>query len=65
MNWALRFGFGKGVVLIDASLVCLELLPNFHDENLVEFHLIFVVKIWQRFASNGLCHVNLDVFTAL
>ena len=26
-----------GVVLIDASLVCLELLPNFH------------AKIWQHF----------------
>ena len=40
MNQALRFGFGKGVVLIDASLVCLELLPNFHDENPATFCLI-------------------------
>ena len=30
MKWALRFGFGKGMVSIDASQVCLELFPNFH-----------------------------------
>ena len=41
MNSALRFDFGKGVVLIDASLVCLGSVPNFHNENLAEFRLIF------------------------
>ena len=38
--------FWKGVVLIDASLVCLALLPNFYDKNLAAFRLIFVAKIW-------------------
>ena len=33
MNLALRFSFGKGVVSIDASLVCLESLLIFHGEN--------------------------------
>ena len=51
MDWALRFGFKKGVVLIDASLVCLGLVSNFHDENPTAFCLIFVAKIWQHFAS--------------
>ena len=51
MNWTLRFGFGKGVVLINASLVCLELVPNFHDKNLTAFHLVFVAAIQQHFAS--------------
>ena len=50
MNWTLRFGFGKGVVLIDASLVCLELVPNFHEQNPTGFHLVFVVEIQQSFA---------------
>ena len=50
MNWVLRFGFGKGVVLIDASLVCLESVPNFHDENLAAFRLIFMAEIRQGFA---------------
>ena len=45
MNWALRFGFGKDVVSINASQVCLGSLPNFHSENLVAFHLIFMVEI--------------------
>jgi len=53
MNWALRFDFGKGVVLIDTSLVCVESLPNFHDKNLATFHLIFMAEIWQCFASSG------------
>ena len=35
----MRFGFGKGVVLIDTSLLCLKSVQNFHDENLVAFHL--------------------------
>ena len=50
MNWVLRFGFGKGVVLIDASLVCLESVPNFHDENPAAFRLIFMAETRQRFA---------------
>ena len=37
----LKFGVRKGMVLINASLVCLKSLPNFHDENLVAFCLIF------------------------
>ena len=51
MNWTLRFGSRKGVVLINASLVCLELVPNFHDKNPAAFHLVFVAEIQQRFAS--------------
>ena len=49
MHWALRFGFGMGVVSINDFLVCLESLPNFHGEDLAAFCLIFVVEIWQRF----------------
>ena len=45
MNWALRFGFRKGVVSINASLICLELVPNFHNKNLAAFCLIFVAEI--------------------
>ena len=45
MNYSLRFGFRKGMILIDASLVCLESVPNFHNENLITFHLIFVAEI--------------------
>ena len=44
MNWALRFGFEKGVVSIDDSQVCLKSLPNFHDENSAAFLLRFVTK---------------------
>ena len=39
-----------GMVLIDAFLVRLELISNFHSENLVAFCLIFMVEIQQRFA---------------
>ena len=39
-----------GVVSINAFLVCLELLPNFHGKDLVTFCLIFMVEIQQRFA---------------
>ena len=52
MNWALRFGFRKGVVSINASQVCLGALPNFHGENPVAFCLIFIVEIQQHFALN-------------
>ena len=58
MNQALRFDFGKGVVLIDASLVCLELLPNFYGKNPAAFHLIFVAEIQQRFFSSALQHTK-------
>ena len=54
MNWALRFGFKKGVVSIDASLVFLESMPNFHDENSIAFRLFFVTEIQQRFTSGAL-----------
>ena len=53
MYWALRFGFEMGVVSIDAFQMCLELLPNFHNENPVTFCLIFVAEIQQRFASDA------------
>ena len=52
MCWALRFGFGIGVVPINAFQVCLKLLPNFHGENSEAFRLIFVAEIWQRFAAS-------------
>ena len=42
-----------GVAFINALLACLELLPNFHDENLVAFHLIFMAEIWQHFTSGA------------
>ena len=54
MYWALRFGFRMGMVLINAFQVCLELLPNFHGENLTAFRLIFVAEIWQCFASDAI-----------
>ena len=41
MCWVLRFGFGIGVVPIDAFQVCLELLPNFRDNNPAAFCLFF------------------------
>ena len=54
MKWALRFDFRGGVVLINALLAhFLELFPNFHEENLAAFHLIFVAKIQQHFASSA------------
>ena len=48
MNWALWFGYGEGVVSINALLAHLKFLPNFHDENLEAFHLIFMVafRLW-------------------
>jgi len=45
--------FRNGVVSIDAFQMCLESLPNFHDENLAAFHLIFVAEIRQHFTLNG------------
>ena len=53
MNWASRFGFGKGVVPINAFIVCLESMPNFHHKNLVAFHLIFVAEIQQCFTTDA------------
>ena len=50
MCWVLRFGFRVEVVSIDAFQVCLKSLPNFCSENLAAFRLIFMAKIWQRFA---------------
>ena len=35
----------RGVTFIDALLAHLELLPNFRDENLTAFRLIFMAKI--------------------
>ena len=52
MYWALRFGFGMGVVSINAFQVCLEYLPNCHDKNPASFCLICLAKIRQRFASD-------------
>ena len=42
-----------GMALVDAFLVRMELLSNFHGENLVTFRLIFVVEIRQCFASGA------------
>ena len=58
MCWALRFGFGIGVVPINAFQVCLKLLPNFHGENSATFCLIFVVEILQCFASDASQHAK-------
>ena len=44
MYYALRFGFGIGMVPINAFQVYLKSLPNFHGENPTTFHLIFVVE---------------------
>ena len=44
--------------MINASLVCLELLPNFQGENLITFRLIFMVEIWQRFSSGASWHTK-------
>ena len=54
MCWALRFDFRMGMVPIDAFLVRLELISNFHSENLVAFCLIFMVETRQRFALGAL-----------
>ena len=45
MYYALRFGFGIGMVPINAFQVYLKSLPNFHGENLVAFCLIFMAEI--------------------
>ena len=58
MCWALNFGFKMGVVLINAFQVCLKSQPNFHGKNPTAFHLIFVAKIQQRFASNASQHAK-------
>ena len=46
------------MAFINALLACLELLPNFHDENLAAFHLIFVAEIWQHFISSASLHTK-------
>ena len=53
MYWALKFGFRMSVVLINASQVCLELLPNFHGKNPTSFRLIFMAEFRQCFASDA------------
>ena len=58
MCLALRFGFGIGVVPINAFQVCLKLLPNFYGKSSAAFRLIFVSKIQQRFASNASLHAK-------
>ena len=58
MCLALRFGFGMGVVLINAFQVCSKSLLEFHGKNLVAFRLIFMAKIRQRFASNATQHTK-------
>ena len=58
MYWALKFGFRMSVVLINASQVCLELLPNFHGKNLTAFRLIIVAKIQQLFTLNASQHAK-------
>ena len=47
MNQVLRFDFGRGVVLINALLAHLELLPNFHNEIWQHFTLFS----WQKFGN--------------
>ena len=54
MNCASRFDFGMGKVPVDAFLVHMESMPNFHGENLATFCLIFVEEIRQHFASDAL-----------
>ena len=39
----MRFDFGKGVILINALLAHLELLPNFHKENPTTFRLRCII----------------------
>ena len=58
MYWPLRFGFGMGVVSIDAFEMCLESLPNFHGENPTTFCLILVVEIQQHFALDASQHIK-------
>ena len=58
MYWALKFGFRMSVVLINASQVCLELLPNFHGENPTPFRLIFMAEFRQCFASDVSQHTK-------
>ena len=58
MCWVSRLGFRMGVVSIDAFQVCLKSLPNFHAENPIAFHLIFVTEIRQHFTSNVSQHAK-------
>ena len=42
-----------GMALVDAFPVHMELLSNFHGENMATFRLIFVAEIRQCFASGA------------
>mgnify|MGYP000904126451 CR=1 FL=1 len=44
MCWALSFDSRMGMVLVDAFLVHLESISNFHGENLATFCLIFMAE---------------------
>ena len=44
MCLALRFGFGIGVVPINAFQVSLKLLPNFYGKSSTAFHLFLYQK---------------------
>ena len=45
MNWASRFDFRIGMAPINAFLMRLKLMLNFHSENPAAFRLIFMVEI--------------------
>ena len=53
MELGFKVWIQMGVVSIDASLVCLELVPNFPGKNQTTFRLIFVTVIRQPFASGA------------
>ena len=52
MCWALRFGFGVGVVPIDAFQVCLKLLLDFHGKDPVALRLRCIIAHQMLFSPS-------------
>ena len=67
MNWVLRFGFEKGVVLINALLVCFRIVskfprqksnsisPYFHDQNQAALCLRCIIAHKTLFSTSFRC----------
>ena len=53
-----------GMVSVNAFSVHLESIPNFHDENLATFCLVFMVEIQQSFASGASYHTKCYYYQA-
>ena len=57
---ALRFDLGKVCGLHQCFASTLELLPNFYNENLIAFRLVFMTEIRQHFKSGSSWHAQRD-----